>query len=201
MKPRYPGYDVLAKWDSASFNDRTRQVLAHRLHGVPQRRFLDAAEWELLEAVTQRLLPQPDRGDPIPITPWIDAMLHEGRGEGYRLPDMPPLRIAWRQGLAALDDEALLRHGRGFAALASDEQDALLQELADDKAQSPRWRPMSARHFFVHQLLKIAAGIYYAHPSAWNEIGYGGPASPRGYVRMGFNERDPWEAREEDGER
>jgi hypothetical protein len=38
---------------------------------------------------------------------------------------------------------------------------------------------------------------YYAHPTAWNEIGFGGPASPRGYVRMGFDKRDPWEAAEE----
>ena len=37
---------------------------------------------------------------------------------------------------------------------------------------------------------------YYAHPTAWNEIGFGGPASPRGYVRMGFDRRDPWEAAE-----
>jgi hypothetical protein len=39
-------------------------------------------------------------------------------------------------------------------------------------------------------------GIYYAHPAAWSEIGFGGPASPRGYVRLGFDERDPWEAEE-----
>ena len=26
------------------------------------------------------------------------------------------------------------------------------------------------------------------------EIGFGGPASPRGYVRMNFDRRDPWEA-------
>ena len=31
-------------------------------------------------------------------------------------------------------------------------------------------------------------------PTAWNEIGFGGPASPRGYVRMGLDRRDPWEA-------
>jgi hypothetical protein len=37
---------------------------------------------------------------------------------------------------------------------------------------------------------------YYAHPTAWSEIGWGGPASPRGYVRLDFNERDPWEAAE-----
>jgi hypothetical protein len=39
---------------------------------------------------------------------------------------------------------------------------------------------------------------YYAHPTAWSEIGWGGPASPRGYVRLDFNERDPWEAAEAD---
>jgi hypothetical protein len=39
--------------------------------------------------------------------------------------------------------------------------------------------------------------IYYAHPLAWNEIGYGGPASPRGHVRKWAGGVDPWEAREE----
>ena len=38
-------------------------------------------------------------------------------------------------------------------------------------------------------------------PIAWNEIGFGGPASPRGYVRMDFNRRDPWEAVERNGRR
>jgi hypothetical protein len=37
---------------------------------------------------------------------------------------------------------------------------------------------------------------YYAHPTAWNEIGWGGPASPRGYVRLQADRRDPWEAAE-----
>ena len=35
---------------------------------------------------------------------------------------------------------------------------------------------------------------YYAHPTAWNEIGWAGPASPRGYVRLDANKHDPWEA-------
>ncbi|MGH8181653.1 MAG: GMC family oxidoreductase [Steroidobacteraceae bacterium] len=37
-------------------------------------------------------------------------------------------------------------------------------------------------------------GGFYAHPTSWSEIGYGGPASPRGYVRMDYDRRDPWEA-------
>jgi len=194
--PRYPGYDVLAKWDSPSFDDITRNVLAHRLDAVPPRRWLTAAEWGLLDAINARLLPQPERAQPIPITPWIDAMLHDDRGEGFRHPDMPPLRDAWRLGLAAVDDEARRLHDSPFVDLAATARDAVLQVLADGRAASPRWQGIDARRFFIHHLLKTAAGIYYAHPRAWNEIGFGGPASPRGYVRLGFDGRDPWEAKE-----
>ena len=193
---RYPGYDVLAKWDSPSFDDTTRDVLARRLDAVPARRFLSQAEWDLLEAVNRRLLPQPERAQTIPITPWIDAMLFDNRGEGYRHPDMPPLRDTWRLGLAAVDDEARCRHGRGFTALDTPAQDALLRALADHDVRSPQWQALHAERFFTHWLLKTAAGIYYAHPRAWNEIGFGGPASPRGYVRLGPDSRDPWEAKE-----
>ena len=35
---------------------------------------------------------------------------------------------------------------------------------------------------------------YYSHPWAWNEIGFGGPAYPRGYMRL--SDREPFEARE-----
>ena len=194
--PRFPGYDVLAKWDSPSFDDVTRGVLAHRLDAVPPRRWLTADEWALLDAINARLLPQPERENPIPITPWIDAMLIEDRGEGYRLPDTPPLRDAWRQGLAAVDDEARRLHDLPFVNLDDAAQDAVLQVLADGRAASPRWQGLDAKHFFIDYLLKTAAGFYYAHPAAWNEIGFGGPANPRGYVRLGFDSRDPWEAKE-----
>jgi hypothetical protein len=50
--------------------------------------------------------------------------------------------------------------------------------------------------FFADPLLKAIAGLSYAHPVAWSDIGFGGPASPRGYVRLGFDTRDPWEAKE-----
>jgi hypothetical protein len=196
MTPRYPGYNVLDKWNSPSFDDTTREVLARRLREMPPRRFLSGEEWELLDALTARLLPQPDRQDPIPITPWIDAMLHDERGDGFRHPDMPPLREAWRQGLAAIDDEARLVHGKPFTLLGGASQDALLSEIGEGRVHSPRWQGLNARQFFVHHLLKSAAGIYYSHPAAWSEIGFGGPASPRGYVRLGFNGRDPWDAKE-----
>ena len=55
---------------------------------------------------------------------------------------------------------------------------------------------MPANGFFHHRIIQDIVSAYYAHPTAWNEIGWGGPASPRGYVRMDFNRRDPWEAAE-----
>ncbi|MDS0797154.1 gluconate 2-dehydrogenase subunit 3 family protein, partial [Burkholderia pseudomultivorans] len=59
------------------------------------------------------------------------------------------------------------------------------------------WAGMDPRVFFAKRVLMDLCGAYYSHPYAWNEIGFGGPASPRGYVRMDFNRRDPWEARVE----
>jgi hypothetical protein len=48
-------------------------------------------------------------------------------------------------------------------------------------------------------LLHEAVSVYYAHPAAWSEIGFGGPASPRGYVRIEADRRDSWEAIERYG--
>jgi hypothetical protein len=196
MKQRYPGYHVLSKWDSPSWDDTTREVLSARLCDVPPRRFLSQAEWDLLEAVNARLLPQPERDQPIPITPWIDAMLFDESGEGFRQPDMPPLRESWRAGLAGIDAEARARHGRPFVELDQQAQDDTLRGIAGGAADPQPWNGVRPQHFFVQVLLKAAAGIYYAHPEAWNEIGFGGPASPRGYVRLGFDQRDAWEAKE-----
>ena len=38
---------------------------------------------------------------------------------------------------------------------------------------------------------------YYAHPWAWDEVGFGGPAYPRGYMRLERGEPEPWEVEEQ----
>jgi hypothetical protein len=40
---------------------------------------------------------------------------------------------------------------------------------------------------------RYACTAFYAHPWAWNEIGFGGPAYPRGYKNAGIGRREPWE--------
>jgi hypothetical protein len=193
---RYPTYDVLDKWSSVSFDNVTRGVLRQRLHALPERRFFTPDEWALMEAIAAHLAPPPERGGVIPIVPWIDADLEQNRGEGYRHPDMPPLREAWRKGLAGFAAEARARYGRSFVALDPGEQAAQLRRVQAGEVDAAHWDGVDAGRFFTDMLLKAVVGVYYAHPAAWSEMGFGGPASPRGYVRIGLDERDPWEARE-----
>jgi hypothetical protein len=111
---------------------------------------------------------------------------------------MPPMREAWQRGIDAIGAEARTRHGKSFEQLSPDEQDALLTDIQRNRVDKQIWGDLPAGGFFLHHLLKQTVGIYYSHPTAWSEIGYGGPASPRGYARLGPDERDPWEAREVD---
>jgi hypothetical protein len=198
FKTPFPDYDVLDKWDTPSWNEQTREVVDKRLNDVPKRTFLDENEWQVLRAVCERLVPQPDRPHGrVPIAPFIDQQLQRNQGNGYRYEDMPPLRQAWRQGLAGIDGESQERYGRPFAELDGGQQDELLTRLHKGEVTAEAWKGLPPAKFFKQTLLKTVVGIYYSHPAAWSEIGYGGPASPRGYVRMGFDQRDPWEAREQ----
>ena len=43
-------------------------------------------------------------------------------------------------------------------------------------------------------VMRHAQSAFYSHPWAWNEIGFGGPAYPRGYMRL--SGRDPHEREE-----
>jgi hypothetical protein len=190
--PVYEGYDVLAKWDSPSFDAVTREVLHRRLAAPPPPRFFTPEEFATLEAACARLLATA-RGEP-PLANWIDADLAEGRTEGFRHPEMPPIQEAWRLGLRGLDAQARRTHGHAFVDLEGAQQDETLRSLQRGQVDPSHFERVPAAHFFTHLLLKAAASHFYAQPAAWNEIGFGGPASPRGYVRIGLDRRDPWEA-------
>lgn len=195
---RFPGYDVLSKWDGPSWNDQTRAVIARRLTVEPEaHRLFDDARWRTLKAVCGRIVPQPrTRAVPVPVAALLDRRLLDDRRDGYRDARLPPIAEAWRRGLAALDAESRRAHDRPFHDLPPDRQDALLRAMQDGRLDDPAWDGMPSGLFFSSRLLPDILEAYYSHPTAWNEIGFGGPASPRGYVRMGFDRRDPWEASE-----
>ncbi len=51
-------------------------------------------------------------------------------------------------------------------------------------------------HRYWMLLLQDCVEAYYAHPLSWDEIGFGGPAYPRGYMRLERGEPEPWEVEE-----
>jgi len=197
MPDRFPGYDVLAKRDTPSWNDATRQVMDARLAIVDAPKFLNRQEWLTLRAICDGIVPQrAPRSAQVLIAAMVDRKLAKDHRDGYRDARLPPLREAWKRGLAAVEAIAQARAGVTFHLLSAAARDALLKDMHDGKLDGPDWGGMPSRLFFRERVTHDILAAYYSHPTAWNEIGFGGPAAPRGYVRMYFNRRDPWEAAE-----
>jgi choline dehydrogenase-like flavoprotein len=196
LPERYPGYDVLAKRDSQSWNDQTRRVIDERLAADPDRHaFFTDAEWPTVRALCARIVAQDAaRHNEVPLAAMLDAKLVDDERDGYRDTRLPPPRDAWRRALLALDAESVVRHGCRFHELTPSAQCDLLRLCQQGELRDRAWGDMPPAEFFNKRLLHDVVGDYYSHPTGWSEIGFGGPAAPRGYVRMNFDRRDPWEA-------
>lgn len=190
----YPGFSTLAQRDH--WEDATRDVVIKRVNLAPPIRFFGTAEAELLEAIASRLVPQDDRSAArtIPIVPAIDERVYKNELNGFRYEDMPPDREAYRLGLQAIADMAQQRFHHPFASLPVYRQELILESLHDGKPdpQHPVWSKMPVLRFWG-LLMEDCVTAYYAHPWAWDEIGYGGPAYPRGYMRLENGLPEPWE--------
>jgi hypothetical protein len=193
---RYPGYDVLDKRTTPSWDDPTRAVIAQRLATPAGPRFFDAVEWRAVRALCVCIVPQANAQPVVPLAELLDAKLEKNAGDGYRDARLPPLQQAWRTALAALDAESRARHEQPFGSVEKADQIALLDAMQRGELTGNAWLGMPAELFFAERLLHDICGTYYSHPHAWSEMGFGGPANPRGYVRMYFDRRDPWEAAE-----
>ncbi len=200
---RYPEADILAQrghWDGA-----TRRVVLDRVYNVPPFHHFDEHQRATLQALCDRVIPQewkrPERR--VPIAPWLDAHLAARTLEGFRFDDMPPNGQAWEWGLEGLDQTAQALFQRAFVELDGADQDRVLEAIRAGRPPGEVWQRMPAKRWWIFVALRQITGIYYAHPYAWDEIGFGGPAYPRGYIALNHGAPEPWEAREatEDGER
>lgn len=193
----YPGFNTLQQnnfWDEA-----TRKIVLDRVEKVPPIRFFTPEEALLMKAVCDRILPQDDRDEShkIPIVNIIDERLHSGRIDGYRFESMPPDPEAHRLGLLGITEVSQYMFQRQFVELTSLQQEAVLQTIhdGDPPAGHEIWQKMAVDRFWL-LLVQDVVGAYYAHPYAWDEIGFGGPAYPRGYMRLENGEPEPWEVEE-----
>lgn len=194
----YPGFHTLDQqnyWDAA-----TRKVVLNRVKNIPPIRFFTPDEAATMQAVVERILPQDDRTDAtrIPILPFLDERLHLNRIEGYRYEDMPSDQEAYRLAIRAIDTMSHELHNKPFHIMRTLEQETMLQSLHDAKPQAAQalWQQMNIKRFWS-MLVSDCCAVYYAHPYAWDEVGFGGPAYPRGYMRLEDGASEPWEVNEQ----
>ncbi len=189
---RFPGYEVLGQaptWDAI-----TQGVVLRRLGPPPKLRFFTLGDEAVCRPLLDRLLAQDDEPR-IPVFELIDARLAEDETDGWRYEDMPPDGEAWKQSLHALDKDACRRFGRSYSQLAPEEQKDVLEGVRT----ADSWHGLPAPRVWS-LWLRYACTAFYSHPWAWNEIGFGGPAYPRGYAAFGSphlgQEAEAWEGEE-----
>jgi hypothetical protein len=192
---RYPDYDVLA--EAGHWDEVTRRVVLDRVHNVPPIRFFDEAEARTIEAFCDQITAQD--GDPkIPVHRYLDEKLHLKEGAGYQYYDLPSDQEVWRTIARGLDEEARKRGRDSFAFLTEHEQNELVHQFDKGELVGGAWATFNVSRAFKVAVRDICEQ-FYAHPWSWNEIGFGGPAYPRGYAAFGnptLGEEEHWEAKE-----
>ena len=191
---RFDGYDVLSvanHWDVV-----TAGVVLRRLGPPAPLRFFGEAEGATARALLDRLLDQdPVAGPYVDVLADIDSRLALEVTDGWHYADMPSDAAAWRESLRHLDADCRERFGCALARATVEQQMAVVQGVQDLLGKT--WHGLPARHVWS-LWTRYACAAFYAHPWAWNEIGFGGPAYPRGYKNIGLGRREPWERPERD---
>lgn len=184
---RFPGFDVLSQqnaWDPV-----TTGLVRGRLTPPAGSPFFSADERATVAALVDLLLDLGDR-PAVPVVEMVEDRLAHGRTDGWHYEDLPEDGQAWRASLAHLDADARGAFGSPFAATCREDRAALLAAVHDRR--SADWHGLPAQHVW-NLWLRYACTAFYSHPTAWNEIGFPGPAYPRGYKNARLGGREPFE--------
>ena len=189
LPPRFRGYDVLAQtgfWDHA-----TAGVVLERLSPTTQLAYFSSFDVSVGRPLVDLLLAQ-DCEPRVPVLELIDTRLARGETDGWHYDDLPEDGEAWRVTLRWLDEDAHAGFRRAFAHLVAGEQREVVQAVQDLAHDGKRWHDYPAAQVWS-LWTRYACTAFYSHPWAWNEIGFGGPAYPRGYLNLGVGRLEHWE--------
>jgi len=195
MVGRYPDYDVLSQ--TTHWDEVTRRVVLDRVENVPPIRFFTDAEAETLSAFCDVATAQDDEPR-IPVLAYVDEKLYLGRRDGWHYHDVPDDDEVWRRVARGLDDEARAKSFGSFAAAPYEEQHGIVHRFSRAELHGGVWDTLNVSRAFT-VVMRYVVQAFYSHPWAWNEIGFGGPAYPRGYGAFGsphLGERESWEGEE-----
>ena len=201
---------------SERVSDVTRGVLEVRAEAdvVQAPRALTVLELVQLRGVTERVVPQ--RGAvQIDIAGRLDRQMADMPGDGWRYAELPPDAEACKSAVATLEWHARAEEGKGWLALTSEQQDAMLERAAAGKlGRSLRERlgsmvgagpeggpPLSAEQMrlWFEDLRAEATKVYVCHPATLDRMGYSGIADGAasrpgvGFVQLGRGVVESWE--------
>lgn len=199
MADRFRSYDVTAKRDSPSWDAKTRQVIDERMALDLPEAVLTEVQLSTLRLVVERVCPNPEGRGPTTTLAMIVHKIAADERDGNRHHRLPPTAECWRRGLDAIEDEAKARFASPFGTLEPQQADDVLRAVESGNVQAGSWKRLPARLFWQWRVIPDCVAAHWAQPALWSAMGFGGPASPRGYVRLDLNRRDPWESVEESG--
>ncbi|MDG0876118.1 gluconate 2-dehydrogenase subunit 3 family protein [Paenibacillus thiaminolyticus] len=195
QQSHYPSFDVMKErheWD-----DHTQSIVMSRAKPNNVLHFLTPLEAGMIRRIGSLLV-----GDETPealdfVLVHIDRTLHQFPGESQRKTVVPEAPKLLRAGLHALEQAAQALHSSSFMDLDAADQMQYLQDMSQSAAKPIGiWNGIPQAELF-RKLLNLTVEAYCSHPKVWSDIGYAGPAYPRGYVRTQMGQLDPWEAQPE----
>ncbi len=192
MYGRYPDFDVLA--EAEHWDELTRRVILERVETVPPIRFFTPEEARALRRFCDIVMAQ-HREPRIPVLEMVDRKLYDGKLDGFRYADMPDDRETWRRVATGLDEAAAGSGAKDFADAPPDAARDIGEAFSKGELEGGVWDSLPcAKAWSV--VMRAVLSEFYSHPWAWNEIGFGGPAYPRGYARLGVGLSEGWEGEE-----
>lgn len=193
IQRHYPSFNVMDEREA--WDDHTRSIVDSRLDILKNTyQFLTLDEAKLLELLSS-LLMEEDRKDIILYTiQHMDDTLHASIGESQRKHGVPEAKILIRDGLQKLEECAQSVRSTSFSQLTASAQMKVLEQVSSGTALPDTVWATAHQKAFFQKILNFTIEAYCSHPTVWSEIGYAGPAYPRGYVRADIGHLDPWEA-------
>ncbi len=192
MNTHYKEFDVmrsLEEWD-----ERTQTLIKQRLAKGEKIEFFSDKQQQLLIDVLKVLLAEQDEDVVKRVAAFIGEQLEKNKGKGYREATLPEAEILYLEGLKGIQEtsEAMYK-GKDFGQLNHEHKLKVLEAIRQGNPSGNVWQKLNGKKFFK-DLLTQAVSSFFSQPEIWSEIGYAGPAYPRGYVRVELGGLDPWEA-------
>lgn len=191
MEARYPSGTVMALLNSEFMTPITSRVLGQRIAMATSTEllFFNAADFEMLSIVCDRLMAQDSNDRIVNCAIFIDERLSKNNCDGWRYNSLPPDNELYLEGLPGIRELALQLYNRTFNELTEHFQLEILQSLQNGTAKGGVWEKIPPQLFF-EEVLAETTEIFYSYPLVQEEFGYIGMADAKGWTKIGLNQKN-----------